>query len=209
MASASMPLCPGMDRSITSTSISVVRTRSMASRPLAASPTTRRSTCSEKNCLSPVRTMAWSSTIPTLIMTALFLAWPAESALPQILFTATVAAGRPPMRLFSWLKNFSIAQDGHRPAAGAAVGVRLVVINETGYERSSAALDDIAVASQTRSNTLNKLLQHMLDAETGQRGYLLTGDPRYLEPYDLLGLRYRPDHATSLRRPVHQRRPRK
>ena len=31
---------------------------------------------------------------------------------------------------------------------------------------------------------VNRLLQHVLDAETGSRGYLLTGDPRYLEPYN-------------------------
>jgi signal transduction histidine kinase len=59
----------------------------------------------------------------------------------------------------------------------------LIGINETGYNRSSAALDDIAEASRTRG-TLNRLLQHVLDAETGSRGYLLTGDPRYLEPYN-------------------------
>jgi signal transduction histidine kinase len=58
----------------------------------------------------------------------------------------------------------------------------LIGINETGYNRSSAALNDIAEASRTRG-ALNKLLQHALDAETGSRGYLLTGDPRYLEPY--------------------------
>lgn len=59
----------------------------------------------------------------------------------------------------------------------------LVAINETGYSRSTAALEQIVQASRTRG-ALNKLLQHVLDAETGQRGYLLTGDPRYLEPYD-------------------------
>jgi len=59
----------------------------------------------------------------------------------------------------------------------------LIGINETGYHRSSAALGDIASASAHRS-TLNRVLQLVLDAETGSRGYLLTGDPRYLEPYD-------------------------
>jgi signal transduction histidine kinase len=58
----------------------------------------------------------------------------------------------------------------------------LIGINETGYNRSSAALDDIAEASRSRG-ALNRLLQQVLDAETGSRGYLLTGDPRYLEPY--------------------------
>lgn len=59
----------------------------------------------------------------------------------------------------------------------------LIGINETGYNQSRSALDDIADASRT-SGSLNRLLQHVLDAETGTRGYLLTGDPRYLEPYN-------------------------
>jgi signal transduction histidine kinase len=59
----------------------------------------------------------------------------------------------------------------------------LIGINETGYSRSTGALDDIAEASRTRG-ALNRLLQDVLDGETGSRGYLLTGDPRYLEPYN-------------------------
>ena len=59
----------------------------------------------------------------------------------------------------------------------------LIGINEVGYNQSTAALDDIARDSRTRS-ALSRLLQIVLDAETGSRGYLLTGDPRYLEPYD-------------------------
>ena len=59
----------------------------------------------------------------------------------------------------------------------------LIAINETGYNRSVDALDSMSQTQETRS-ALNRLLQHMLDAETGQRGYLLTGDQRYLEPYE-------------------------
>ncbi|MBC7605162.1 MAG: CHASE3 domain-containing protein [Ramlibacter sp.] len=59
----------------------------------------------------------------------------------------------------------------------------LIGINETGYNESAGSLDDIAEASKTRAS-LNRVLQHVLDAETGSRGYLLTGDPRYLEPYN-------------------------
>lgn len=59
----------------------------------------------------------------------------------------------------------------------------LIGINETGYGRSSDALDRIEAATRTR-NQVNLLLQHVVDAETGSRGYLLTGDPRYLEPYN-------------------------
>ncbi len=88
------------------------------------------------------------------------------------------------MRLISWLKVFSIPKMAISLPLAVLAACILILINETGYDRSSEALDDIAVASQTRSH-LNKLLQHVLDAETGQRGYLLTGDPRYLEPYDL------------------------
>ena len=65
-------------------------------------------------------------------------------------------------------------------ALAAAV---LIGINETGYNDSKQALDQIAEHTRTRS-ALNLLLQHMLDAETGSRGYLLTADPRYLEPYN-------------------------
>ena len=59
----------------------------------------------------------------------------------------------------------------------------LIGINEAGYSESSDALDRIEQYTRTR-NAVNTLLQHVLDAETGSRGYLLTGDPRYLEPYD-------------------------
>ena len=60
----------------------------------------------------------------------------------------------------------------------------LVGINESGYRRSSRALADIVEGTQHARSTLNLLLQHVLDAETGQRGYLLTGEARYREPYD-------------------------
>jgi signal transduction histidine kinase/uncharacterized protein (UPF0297 family) len=59
----------------------------------------------------------------------------------------------------------------------------LIGINETGFDQSTNALDEIVEASGTR-NSLNRVLQYVLDAETGSRGYLLTGDPRYLEPYN-------------------------
>ncbi|MDO9404946.1 MAG: CHASE3 domain-containing protein [Polaromonas sp.] len=58
----------------------------------------------------------------------------------------------------------------------------LIFINETSFRQSTQAVQNIEQAQQT-SGAVNKLLQHMLDAETGQRGYLLTGDERYLEPY--------------------------
>jgi signal transduction histidine kinase len=68
------------------------------------------------------------------------------------------------------------------PAAILAAAV-LIAINETGTARSTEALQEIERAQQTRVE-LSRLLQQMLDAETGQRGFLLTGDQRYLQPYD-------------------------
>ncbi|HEX8905088.1 MAG TPA: CHASE3 domain-containing protein, partial [Longimicrobiaceae bacterium] len=59
----------------------------------------------------------------------------------------------------------------------------LIGINEAGHARSTAALESMAGQFETRSS-LNRLLQQILDAETGSRGFLLTGDPRYLEPYN-------------------------
>lgn len=55
-------------------------------------------------------------------------------------------------------------------------------INDTNFDKSTAATAHIEEAAQTLSS-LNKLLGHLIDAETGQRGYLLTGEARYLVPY--------------------------
>lgn len=68
------------------------------------------------------------------------------------------------------------------PLAIAAVCL-LILINEMGYARSSAAVAEMAEAQRTRAG-INQLLQLMLDAETGQRGFLLTGDLKYLQPYE-------------------------
>lgn len=58
----------------------------------------------------------------------------------------------------------------------------LVGINETGHMRSQDAVQQMEFGLVARNN-VSTLLQSMLDAETGQRGYLLTGDDTYLAPY--------------------------
>ncbi len=58
----------------------------------------------------------------------------------------------------------------------------LVGINEAGYRRSVYALSEIDHAHQVRG-ALNAMLRDVLDAESSQRGYLLTGDARYRAPY--------------------------
>lgn len=67
------------------------------------------------------------------------------------------------------------------PIALLVVGA-LLAINETGYRQSKLAAAEAEIAQSRRAH-LNLLLQNILDAETGQRGYLLTGSQRYLEPY--------------------------
>ena len=58
----------------------------------------------------------------------------------------------------------------------------LVGINEIGYMGSRDAVTALARSHATR-NALDRLQLDMLNAETGLRGYLLTGDERYLQPY--------------------------
>lgn len=85
--------------------------------------------------------------------------------------------------MLRFLRAFSMPKMGISLALALLASVVLIGINETGFTQSTKALDHIAEASRTRAS-LNRVLQHVLDAETGSRGYLLTGDPRYLEPYN-------------------------
>jgi signal transduction histidine kinase len=67
------------------------------------------------------------------------------------------------------------------PLAILAV-VLLIFINELSFHRSSEALVNMDQAQHSQV-AVDMLMQHVLDAETGQRGYLLTGDEKYLQPY--------------------------
>lgn len=79
--------------------------------------------------------------------------------------------------------SFRSAQGSISLVLAVLAALVLIGINETGYNQSSHALQRIEESTRTRSE-VNRLLQLVLDAETGSRGYLLTGDPRYLEPYN-------------------------
>ena len=68
------------------------------------------------------------------------------------------------------------------PLAILAAGF-LIFINEVSYQQSTTAIANMEQGQQTQG-AINRLLRQVLDAESGQRGYLLTGDPRYLEPYN-------------------------
>jgi signal transduction histidine kinase len=59
----------------------------------------------------------------------------------------------------------------------------LIGINEAGFGRSQSELDNMAREVRLRGE-LNQLLRQVLEAESGSRGFLLTADGRYLEPYN-------------------------
>ncbi len=58
----------------------------------------------------------------------------------------------------------------------------LLLISEMSYRRSVAAIGDTTQVFDVRLD-VRRLLRLMVDAETGQRGYLLTGRDEYLAPY--------------------------
>jgi len=69
---------------------------------------------------------------------------------------------------------------------GFVAGALLILIAAamaivSSYTYSSAAA---WVAHTHQVTSLDEVLSRLQDTETGQRGYIITGDPRYLEPYD-------------------------
>jgi signal transduction histidine kinase len=63
-----------------------------------------------------------------------------------------------------------------------AVALALLLISELAYWRSTGSMDALGQMAVARTEIL-QVLRRMIDAETGQRGYLLTGRQEYLEPY--------------------------
>jgi signal transduction histidine kinase len=68
-------------------------------------------------------------------------------------------------------------------ALAAITSLALLTIGETSYRRSVAALDHTQALYENRAD-VSRILRFTVDAETGQRGYLLTGRASYLEPYE-------------------------
>lgn len=66
-------------------------------------------------------------------------------------------------------------------ATGA--GLVLVVISELSYQRATESLDGLGARGMART-AIQTLMRRLLDAETAQRGYLLTGRAEYLAPYN-------------------------
>lgn len=66
---------------------------------------------------------------------------------------------------------------------GIIVSLAIVVYAELGYRRLESANRQMSTALHVES-TLHGTLALVVDAETGQRGYLLTGNSEYLTPYN-------------------------
>ncbi len=66
---------------------------------------------------------------------------------------------------------------------GVALIVATFVVAETGHRRLREATDTL-IEAQNRQFLLSRTLRMLLQAESAQRGFLLTEDPRYLRGFD-------------------------
>ncbi len=64
----------------------------------------------------------------------------------------------------------------------ALAALAMFVISEVSYQDATSALDSLGDRTAAR-NRLNQVAKGLLDAETGQRGYLLSNRQAYLDPY--------------------------
>ncbi len=64
----------------------------------------------------------------------------------------------------------------------ALAALAMLAISEASYQDATTSLDALGHRGNARNN-LNALLKGLLDAETGERGYLLTQRTEYLTPY--------------------------
>jgi signal transduction histidine kinase len=64
----------------------------------------------------------------------------------------------------------------------ALAALAALLINEAAYQRSNVALHSLAEHASARLR-INAVLRGLIEVETGERGYLLTGRDDYLQPY--------------------------
>lgn len=91
----------------------------------------------------------------------------------------------------------SASRLAYRPFLVIFTGVMAVtamVLNGITWSRVTLSIEDVVVA-QTERDRWESLLGTLKDAETGQRGYLITGDRSYLDPFEAANLRLTQDIA--------------
>ncbi|MBW8829593.1 MAG: CHASE3 domain-containing protein [Burkholderiales bacterium] len=64
----------------------------------------------------------------------------------------------------------------------ALAALALIFISEAAYYQSTRAMEALGTMASARNHLMN-LSRRIVDAETGQRGYLLTARREYLDPY--------------------------
>jgi len=64
----------------------------------------------------------------------------------------------------------------------ALAALAMFVISEVSYQDATSSLDSLGERATARAH-LNQVAKGLLDAETGQRGYLLSNRQEYLNPY--------------------------
>lgn len=88
---------------------------------------------------------------------------------------------------FGWsltIDNFAIFKNTRLAFwLACAAALAIVFVSEYSYRKAVRSLDELGAMGQARMN-IQHLERGLLDAETGQRGYLLTGRKEYLEPYE-------------------------
>ncbi len=64
----------------------------------------------------------------------------------------------------------------------ALAGVAMLLISESSFWRATESMNEVGRLNTART-AIQTLHRNVVDAETGQRGYLLTRNPEYLGPY--------------------------
>jgi len=77
---------------------------------------------------------------------------------------------------------------GAKIGGGFGLGLLiLLIVGTTAYTNTTQLVADLKWVSHSHRvlEKLEELLSNLKDAETGQRGFLITGEERYLQPYDV------------------------
>ena len=80
------------------------------------------------------------------------------------------------------MRKFPLTKMAVNMLLALLAAVVLVAVNEAGYISSHSAIERLEKSQSTR-RTIGLIVRELLSAESGMRGYLLTGDARYIEPY--------------------------
>jgi methyl-accepting chemotaxis protein len=102
---------------------------------------------------------------------------------------------------------------GRKVGGGFAVtSIALVAIAVTGFRSAQSLIenDKLVAHSHTVRREIADLLLHLINAETGQRGYVITAKPEFLEPYNAalttVEQTFAELRASTVDNPSHQRR---